>query len=40
MDQDSVDRIRSATFNSARRGYDPDICRKVIDKLMKPGEDD
>ncbi len=22
MDQDSVDRIRSATFNSARRGYD------------------
>ncbi|MBC7879165.1 MAG: hypothetical protein H7Y59_18505, partial [Anaerolineales bacterium] len=24
----------------ARRGYDSDICRKVIDKLMKPGEDD
>jgi regulatory protein len=24
----------------ARRGYDPDTCRKVIDKLMKPGDDD
>jgi regulatory protein len=24
----------------ARRGYDSDVCRKVIDRLMKPGDDD
>lgn len=24
----------------ARRGYDSDVCRQVIDKLLKPGNDD